>query len=63
MQRENNLISVLESYLIFSKVSPEERKRINLLFKQLDRNNDGFIEKNELIQAYKEANSGETNLD
>jgi Ca2+-binding EF-hand superfamily protein len=44
---------VLESYLIFSKVSQDERRRVNLLFKQLDRNSDGFIEKTELIQAYK----------
>ena len=29
-----------------------------MLFKQLDCNNDGVIEKKELIQAYKEANSG-----
>jgi serine/threonine protein kinase len=58
IQRENNLISVLESYLVFSKVSQDERKRISLLFKQLDRNHDGIIQKNELIQAYKEANSG-----
>lgn len=63
MQRENNLISVLESYLIFSKVNEDERKRINRLFKQLDRNSDGVIEKSELIQAYKEANSEGTDLD
>lgn len=54
---------MLESYLVFSKVSPEERRRVNQLFKQLDRNSNGVIEKNELIQAYREANSGEANLD
>ena len=36
---------------------------MNQLFKQLDRNSDGVIEKNELLQAYREANSGEPNLD
>lgn len=44
-------------------MSPDERRRVNQLFKQLDRNSDGVIEKTELIQAYKDANSGEANLD
>jgi Ca2+-binding EF-hand superfamily protein len=54
IQRQNNLISVLESYLIFSKVSQEERKRISQVFKQIDKNCDGEIEKTELIQAFKD---------
>jgi Ca2+-binding EF-hand superfamily protein len=43
----------MESYLIFAKVSEAERKKINALFKQIDVNSDGSIERFELIQLYK----------
>jgi hypothetical protein len=37
------LISVIESYLVFAKVSQEERKKINSIFMELDKNLDGVI--------------------
>ena len=45
---------MLESYLVFTRISQKERKSINDVFKALDQNLDGFIEKRELIEAFKE---------
>ena len=39
---------------MFRKVGQEERKNINDIFKKFDKNLDGFIEKTELIEAFKE---------
>ena len=34
-------------------MTQEERRKISDIFKQFDQNNDGWINKHELIQAYK----------
>lgn len=48
---------------MFSKVSQDDRKHISDIFKQLDHNQDGFINKDELLQAYKEYYSDEYHQD
>jgi Ca2+-binding EF-hand superfamily protein len=42
-------------------MSQDERKRISAIFQDIDKNNDGFIGKEELIQAYKEYNPKDFN--
>lgn len=54
----NNLISMLESYLVFRKVPQADRVRIAAQFKQLDKNLDGLISIGELIQAYNKMEGG-----
>ena len=53
IQRQNNFISVLESYLLFARTSQSERQRISAIFNHIDHNHDGQIEISELIDAYK----------
>ena len=50
--RGNNLVSVVESYLSFVKITQEERMEITRLFKKIDTDNSGSIDINELRQAF-----------
>ncbi len=50
--RGNNLVSVIESYLSFVKITQEERSEITRMFKKLDTDNSGAIDINELREAF-----------
>jgi Ca2+-binding EF-hand superfamily protein len=50
--RGNNLVSVVESYLSFVKITQEERMEITRLFKKIDTDNSGSIDINELREVF-----------
>lgn len=50
MQRGNNLVSIIESYLSLRKVTQQERQRLALIFTGIDKDGNGLIEKEELVQ-------------
>jgi Ca2+-binding EF-hand superfamily protein len=50
--RGNNLVSVVESYLSFVKITQEERMEISRLFKKIDTDNSGSIDINELREVF-----------
>jgi Ca2+-binding EF-hand superfamily protein len=54
MQRGNNLISVIESYISMKKVSQEERERLASIFNEIDKDGNGMIDIAELIEIYKQ---------
>ena len=45
MQRGNNLVSIIESYLSLRKVTQQERQRLANIFTGIDRDGNGLIEK------------------
>jgi calcium-dependent protein kinase len=57
--RGNNLVSVIESYLSFVKITQEERSEITRLFNKLDTDNSGTIDINELREAFTLCTEGE----
>lgn len=49
IQRGNNLITVVESFLSIRKINQEERKKLADIFNRIDKNGDGTIDIQELI--------------
>lgn len=52
MQAKNNLVSIIEGYLIYKRVGQEERQRLASIFQEIDLDNSGIIEIDELKKFY-----------
>ena len=54
MQAANNLISMIEGYLVCKKINQSERQHLASIFESIDRDNSGIIEVEEFKKFYSE---------
>lgn len=53
MQFKNKFRAVIETFLAMKTISQEDRRSLTDKFKELDKDNSGVLEINEVIEAYK----------
>lgn len=51
---QNNFVSIIESYIAFTKTSSEDKKEIARLFKLIDTDKKGYLNREDLVNLYEQ---------
>lgn len=53
MQFRNKFLAVIETYLAVNTVSQEDRRLLAERFREVDKDNNGVLDKQELLQCFR----------